>query len=151
MIFDVRKYRNSKVLMFASLFILLTASCKFFRARLNIFTGAEGGDGAVQCHSSAGRSSSGSWKFFCKEECTEEGILVKAESDTANNGRYSIKYESGSSGRTVLSVTIRNLTQSDSGRYKYGVGTSSGPDSYCEIEARVSDGEFLLEVYLFRI
>ncbi|XP_067384118.1 uncharacterized protein [Channa argus] len=84
-------------------------------------------------------SSSGSWKFFCKEECSEGGILVKAESDTANNGRYSFEYKSGSSGKMFLHVTIRNMIQSDSGQYKFGVGKSSGPDSYCEYEARVSD------------
>ncbi|KAK2850841.1 hypothetical protein Q5P01_007117 [Channa striata] len=103
-------------------------------AKLSIFTGPEGGDGTIQCLF----SSSGTWKFFCKDQCTEKGILLKTDGLTATNGRYSIKYESESSGKMFLSVGITNLTQSDSGRYKAGVGPSSGPDSYCEYEARVS-------------
>lgn len=85
---------------------------------------------------------SGSRKFFCKDECKAEDLLIKTDDVTAESGRYSIKYRDGSSGNGIVTVTITNVTQSDSGLYRYGVGKNLVPESYCEFEARVSDGEF---------
>ncbi|KAK2850842.1 hypothetical protein Q5P01_007118 [Channa striata] len=121
------------------IFCFLSASCGLIQARMNIFTGPEGGNGSVFCQFTSGRSSTGTWKFVCKEECTDKGILTKTDSDRATNGRYSINYEDGSSQRPILYVTITNLMKSDAGTYKYGVGTSSGLIAYCEMEVRVSD------------
>ncbi|GLD71905.1 polymeric immunoglobulin receptor-like isoform X1 [Lates japonicus] len=58
----------------------------------------------------------------------------------ANRSRYSIEYKGESSGRGIVSVTIRNLTQSDSGRYRCGLGGSLVPDSFWSFGVRVSDG-----------
>uniref|UniRef100_A0A671YSQ2 Immunoglobulin domain-containing protein n=1 Tax=Sparus aurata TaxID=8175 RepID=A0A671YSQ2_SPAAU len=112
-------------------------------ARLNIYTGAEGGSGSITCYLSQPKNI----KFFCKEECKAEGILIKTEDVRGQNGRFSTEYKGKSSGRGVLTVTITNLTKSDSGRYRCGFGTDLVPDSYWDFEIRVSDGEFLLTVF----
>uniref|UniRef100_A0A7N6AQ11 Immunoglobulin domain-containing protein n=1 Tax=Anabas testudineus TaxID=64144 RepID=A0A7N6AQ11_ANATE len=110
-------------------------------AKLNIYTGAEGGSGTIDCYLNL----PGNTKFFCRKQCKEEDILVKTDGVTANNGRYSVKYSDGPSGRGIVSVTITNLIKSDSGPYRCGLGKSSTPDSYSDFEIRVSDGEFLLK------
>ncbi|XP_026223974.1 polymeric immunoglobulin receptor-like [Anabas testudineus] len=121
------------------LFVFLSALCGgntgLVSAKLTIYTGAEGGNGTINCYLNL----PGSTKFFCRNQCKEEDILVKTDGVTANNGRYSVKYSDGSSGRGILSVTITNLIKSDSGPYRCGLGKSSTPDSYSDFEIRVSD------------
>lgn len=111
-------------------------------AKPNIYTGAEGGNGTISCY----LSKVGSRKFFCKDECKDEDILIKTDDVTAQSGRYSTNYRDGSSGRGILSVTITGLTKSDAGQYRCGLGATLVPDSYTDFEVRVSDGEFLLKV-----
>uniref|UniRef100_A0A3B4VMY9 Immunoglobulin domain-containing protein n=1 Tax=Seriola dumerili TaxID=41447 RepID=A0A3B4VMY9_SERDU len=109
-------------------------------AKPPIFTGPEGGSGTISCHLNV----SGSSKFFCREECKEEDVLIRTDKVSAKSGRYSIRYKKkGSSGGSILSVTITNLTQSDSGRYRCGLGTSAVPDLFEDFEVRVSDGKTL--------
>ncbi|XP_036959327.1 polymeric immunoglobulin receptor-like [Acanthopagrus latus] len=104
-------------------------------ARLHIFTGAEGGRGSISCYLSRPKTT----KYFCKEECEAENTLVKTVDIRAQNGRFSTEYRGESSGRGVLTVTITNLTKSDAGRYRCGLGTDLVQDSYWDFEIRVSD------------
>ncbi|KAM8755148.1 polymeric immunoglobulin receptor-like [Acanthopagrus schlegelii] len=104
-------------------------------ARLHIFTGAEGGRGSISCYLHHPNTT----KYFCKEECEGDGILVKTEDIRAQNGRFSTEYRGESSGIGVLTVTITNLTMSDAGRYRCGFGTDLAPESYADFELRVSD------------
>ncbi|XP_026189022.1 uncharacterized protein LOC113146033 isoform X2 [Mastacembelus armatus] len=106
-------------------------------AKLRIYTGAEGGNGTLNCHF----SQPGSRTFFCKEQCKEDDILIKTDDVRATSGRYSTKYKKESSGKVILSVTFTHLAKSDSGRYRHGLGldTSLVPDSYCDFEIKVSD------------
>ncbi|XP_067449687.1 uncharacterized protein [Thunnus thynnus] len=106
---------------------------------ISVFAGAEGGSGSLSCH----LTSSGSTKFFCKGECKEEDILIKTDDVTAQSGRYSIRYEDGSSGRRTVTVTFTQLTKSDSGQYRFGLGGSSVPDSYCDFDLIVTDAATL--------
>ncbi|XP_067449731.1 uncharacterized protein [Thunnus thynnus] len=106
---------------------------------ISVFAGAEGGNGSIYCS----LTSSGSTKFFCKGECKEEDILIKTDDVTAQSGRYSIRYEDGSSGRRTVTVTFTQLTKSDSGRYRFGLGGSSVPDAYCEFDLIVTDAATL--------
>ncbi|XP_056239928.1 mucin-5AC-like isoform X21 [Seriola aureovittata] len=122
------------------LFCFLSALCGGFSglvsAKPPIFTGPEGGHGTISCHLNV----SGSRKFFCREECKEEDILIRTDKFSAKSGRYSIRYKNkGSSGGSILSVTITNLTQSDSGQYRCGLGTSAVPDLFEDFEVRISD------------
>lgn len=84
---------------------------------------------------------SGSRKIFCKEECEEQDILVETDGDRAQSGRYSIEYKEGTFpiSSTLLYVSITNLTKSDSGRYRCGLGGTSVPESFSDFEVRVSD------------
>ncbi|XP_038595241.1 polymeric immunoglobulin receptor-like [Micropterus salmoides] len=104
-------------------------------AQFNIYTGAEGGTGTINCYFTL----SGSRKFFCKNECKAEDILVKTDDVRAQSGRISIDYRNGSSGRGIVSVTITNLIKSDSGQYRCGLGGTSVPESFTDFEVRVSD------------
>ena len=127
------------------MFIFPTALCGdngLVSAKLNIYTGAEGGNGSMSCYLPPKNI-----KFFCKEECKAEGILIRTEDVRAQNGRFSTEYRGESSGIGILTVTIKNLTKADAGRYRSGLGTDLVPESYCNFEIRVSDGEFLLKVF----
>ncbi|CAK6980113.1 uncharacterized protein LOC121896026 isoform X1 [Scomber scombrus] len=102
---------------------------------IQLYAGAEGGNGSLSCYF----TSSGNTKFFCKGECKEENILIKTDDVTAQSGKYSIKYEDGSSGTRILTSTFTQLIESDSGRYRFGLGGSLFPDSYCDVDLIVTD------------
>ncbi|KAJ4933815.1 hypothetical protein JOQ06_006624 [Pogonophryne albipinna] len=101
-------------------------------------TETEGGNFTVGCsfHFRGGR------KMFCKRKC-EDKILVETTGDSAQSGRYSIRYVEGSypARDTVLYVNITNLTKSDAGPYQCGLEDRSFPfpDSYQDFEIRVTD------------
>ncbi|XP_047434060.1 uncharacterized protein LOC125003853 isoform X2 [Mugil cephalus] len=59
------------------------------------------------------------WKAFCRESC-ETGTLITTTNDSAQSGKYSIKYNGGTS--PVLAVSITKLTKSDTGLYICGSG-----------------------------
>ncbi|XP_044206423.1 uncharacterized protein LOC122981752 isoform X4 [Thunnus albacares] len=102
---------------------------------INLFAGAEGRNGSIHCYF----ISPGSTKFFCKGECKEDDILIKTDDVTAQSGRYSIRYEDGSSGRRIVIVTITQLTKSDSGQYRCGLSGSSVPDAYWDFVITITD------------
>ena len=83
--------------------------------------------------------------MFCKGKCEEGNILVETTGDSAQRGRYSIRYVEGSLLSAILYVSITKLTKSDSGWYQCGL-ERSGPDSNQDFEITVTDGEFLLGV-----
>ncbi|XP_042265587.1 uncharacterized protein LOC121896026 isoform X2 [Thunnus maccoyii] len=106
---------------------------------INLIAGTEGGNGSIICSF----TSFGSTVFFCKGECKEEDILIKTDGVTAQSGRYNIRYKDGSSGRRNVTVTFTQLTKSDSGRYRFGLGGSSVPDSYWDFDLIVTDAATL--------
>uniref|UniRef100_A0A3B3WJ91 Immunoglobulin domain-containing protein n=1 Tax=Poecilia mexicana TaxID=48701 RepID=A0A3B3WJ91_9TELE len=77
-------------------------------------TGVEGGNITVTCPFLL----SGSRKFVCKNVCEGENILIETSNNTAERGRYSVKYEkNGRFSRDFLHFTIKDLKKSDSGWY----------------------------------
>ncbi|XP_063320846.1 uncharacterized protein LOC134619057 isoform X2 [Pelmatolapia mariae] len=74
----------------------------------------EGGNITVACNFYF----SGSRKLFCKEKCEKGNILVETSDDAAQNGRYSIKYVKTDTLSYIMYVSITQLNQSDSGRYR---------------------------------
>ncbi|XP_071314929.1 polymeric immunoglobulin receptor-like isoform X2 [Trachinotus anak] len=125
------------VVIFCFLSALCGGNSGLVSANPPVFTGPEGGSGTITCTFTV----SGSWRFFCKEECKEEDVLIRTDGVRANSGRYSINYKKKrSSGGGILSVTIKHLTQSDSGWYRCGLGESTVPDTFQDFEVRVSDG-----------
>ncbi|XP_031178783.2 polymeric immunoglobulin receptor-like [Sander lucioperca] len=81
---------------------------------------------------------SGTTKFFCKNECKQGDLLIETTDVTAQNGRYGIKYEELQSG-AVVSVSISQLTRSDSGLYRCGLGSPLSAASYRDFEVIVVD------------
>lgn len=78
-------------------------------------------------------------KFLCRDECLK--VLTETIDVRAHSGKYSIQYESSGS----FSVTISQLTSSDSGRYRCGVGRQAAENTCQEFEVIVRDGELLLK------
>ncbi|XP_041661791.1 uncharacterized protein LOC121521713 isoform X2 [Cheilinus undulatus] len=117
----------------------LSALCPV-TAKLSIYTGGTGGNGTITCSFSEQYD----WKFFCKNDCEGEDILVKTDGAKAVNDRYSISYQEVSkagtqSKKSSLSVAITNLKKSDSGRYRCGLGGTDAPQSYADFGVRVVD------------
>lgn len=80
------------------------------------------------------------WKYFCRDECTGDGVLIKTTENRVEKDRYSIEYVEGSSAGGLLFVNITQLITSDSGQYRCGMGQSQSQ----EFEVTVTDGEFPL-------
>ncbi|XP_042347766.1 polymeric immunoglobulin receptor-like isoform X2 [Plectropomus leopardus] len=124
-------------------FCVISALCAgnagLVSAKPNTYAIAEGGTDSIKCTLTL----SGNMKFFCKDECKAEDILIKTEDVRAQSGRFSIKYKNESSGRGILRVTITNVSKSDSGRYRCGLGKTLAPKSYRDFEVRVLDAALL--------
>ncbi|CAI5648635.1 unnamed protein product [Oreochromis niloticus] len=103
-------------------FIFLTAlqdgNTGLVKAQTLTHRAEEGGNITVKCSFYL----SGSRKLFCKEKCEKGNILVETSDDAAQNGRYSIKYEQTDTLSYTLYVSITQLKQSDSGRYRCSLG-----------------------------
>ena len=82
-------------------------------------------------------------KKFCRGRCEAGDVLIETKENEARNGRYSIKYEGTGSRKGDLSVTITQLTKSDSGTYQCGLGRFTF--RHQEFEIIVTDGEFQLK------
>ncbi|KAG7237726.1 hypothetical protein INR49_031874 [Caranx melampygus] len=96
-----------------------------------VYSSSEGGQVTVQCSLSAAKQNR---KFLCRDECQK--VLTETIDVRANSGKYSIEYES----RGFFNVTISQLTSSDSGRYRCGVGRQSAENTCQEFEVIVRDG-----------
>ncbi|XP_034060334.1 polymeric immunoglobulin receptor-like [Gymnodraco acuticeps] len=80
-----------------------------------------GGNIVVECSFTR----SGTERYFCKEEC-ERDILVETTSDTyTKKDRYSIRHVKGG----FVFVSIKQLTQSDSGWYRCGLDRTDSSNS----------------------
>uniref|UniRef100_A0A4W6FQ13 Ig-like domain-containing protein n=1 Tax=Lates calcarifer TaxID=8187 RepID=A0A4W6FQ13_LATCA len=105
---------------------------------LIFYSGIKGEDVTVKCS----LSSSGHLKIFCKDKCEADDVLIQTTGNRAETGRYSIRYEGGFVSGGDLSVTITQLTSSDSGQYRCGLGEFLSTASYEDVEIMVADGEF---------
>lgn len=102
---------------------------------ISVFTKTEGDDLSFGCFFNSSQSP----KFFVKEHAKEK-IILETRGVRAQKGKYSINYDTEFN---VFYVKITQLDQSDSGRYRCGLGNASCPQSEREFEVRVTDGEFL--------
>ncbi|XP_027867160.1 polymeric immunoglobulin receptor-like isoform X6 [Xiphophorus couchianus] len=84
--------------------------------------------------------SSGRIKFFCRETCEGENLLIRTSDGAAQIGRYRTEYvREASRTFSVLSVSISELTRSDAGRYRCGLGDSSSSASFQDFRLVVVD------------
>ncbi|XP_013122781.1 uncharacterized protein LOC109196116 isoform X3 [Oreochromis niloticus] len=74
----------------------------------------------------------GNRRLFCKQECEKGNILINTTADTFQSGRYSIEYVKKKIKYDIMYVSITQLKQSDSGRYKCFLDSTLKPD-YFEI------------------
>ncbi|XP_065817215.1 polymeric immunoglobulin receptor-like [Labrus bergylta] len=78
-------------------------------------------------------------KFFCREECRRK-IIIQTSRVSAQEGRFSIEWKRRQQTRSGdVSVKISQLTKSDSGRYRCGLGSSLSSASFTDIEIIVVD------------
>ncbi|KAK2897145.1 CXADR-like membrane protein [Channa argus] len=71
--------------------------------------------------------------YLCRNNCTKEDILIEALGNRATTGKYIIRYDE------KLFVTIKQLTLSDAGWYRFGVANSSSQGSYMDFEIRIKE------------
>ncbi|XP_071333567.1 immunoglobulin mu Fc receptor-like [Trachinotus anak] len=114
---------------------------KVFNVGSGVLTGTEGGSITVKCSFPL----SGRKKYFCKEECEKQDILIETEGVRARRGRYRIGYKERffPTKSTLLYVTITQLMKSDSGWYSCGITRPFAPDLYEEFEIRVTDAPII--------
>ncbi|XP_014834975.1 PREDICTED: polymeric immunoglobulin receptor-like [Poecilia mexicana] len=120
-----------------SLFCLIFVSLQVRSSRsVETHYGVSGGNITFPCSF----LSSGRIKIFCRETCEGENLLIRTRDDAAQIGRYRTEYEREAS-RTfpVLQVSILELTRSDAGRYRCGLGDSPSSDSFLDFRLVVVD------------
>ncbi|XP_028264928.1 CMRF35-like molecule 9 isoform X1 [Parambassis ranga] len=106
------------------------------RVSAKTHTGQEGGDITVRCDFTF----SGKRRLFCKGRCEEGNILIDTREDTAQSGRYSVRYKKNSVlSSDFLYVSITKLQKSDSGQYRCGLERTFSPDSYHDFEIVVTE------------
>ncbi|KAI2647158.1 CMRF35-like molecule 3 [Labeo rohita] len=79
-------------------------------------------------------------KYFCRgqwSECTDQ-IRTNIKNVWVHSGRFSLLDDTRAARFTV---TIRDLSEKDSGIYYLGTDISATPDSYCEVNLNVITGE----------
>ncbi|KAL3975108.1 hypothetical protein ACER0C_023734 [Sarotherodon galilaeus] len=109
-------------------------------AQLKHFNKETGSSLTVGCYFNP----SGGQTFFCRGECGEDEVLLQTDDEDASKDRYRIGYR-GPSGETyrgggIVYVTITQLTESDSGRYRCSLNPSPGQGSFRDFEISVTDG-----------
>ncbi|CAI5648610.1 unnamed protein product [Oreochromis niloticus] len=124
---------NIHVLFFCVLSGLFDKNTHLINARTNLYTKVEGEDFRFELDTEV---TAGSRKYICRNDSEKEDILIETTENRAENGRYIIRYDI--SDKTVRAV-IKELTQSDSGRYKIGVSNSSSMNLFQEVELNVRE------------
>jgi len=102
-------------------------------------TGYSGGGVNITCEYDKGNTEN--TKYFCKGwwlVCPDQ-IRTDIKDKWFNNGRFSLYDDTRSA---IFTVTIRDLTEEDSGKYYCGVD-KSGTDSSTEVNLKISTGEKL--------
>ncbi|XP_056239987.1 polymeric immunoglobulin receptor-like isoform X2 [Seriola aureovittata] len=95
-----------------------------------IFTKTEGEDFK---HNFTVMKAEKSRKYLCRNECKEGDVLIETHGRRAQSGRYIIRYDG------VLNVAITELTQSDAGRYRFGISNSSTLGVFQDFKIKVRE------------
>lgn len=82
------------------------------------------------------------WKYFCRDDCQADNLLIETTSTlSVKKSRYTLEYIKGFDTQAFLLVSISQLTTSDSGRYRCGMGRLRS-QVHKEFRVVVKDGEF---------
>ncbi|CAJ1084398.1 uncharacterized protein LOC114559275 [Xyrichtys novacula] len=108
-----------------------------FEQYIGVYYRTEGEDIMVHCYFQY----SGERRVFCRNDCGDGDILVETTDDSHRRGRYRIDYYEGSypTTYTLINVSIRNLSKSDSGRYSCWLDRRLSPDSLRTFHLNVTD------------
>ncbi|XP_041858906.1 CMRF35-like molecule 5 [Melanotaenia boesemani] len=90
----------------------------------DVYRRLEGGNITVKCSFTF----SGSNMFFCRENCEGKNLLIETTDNSAQNGRYSMRFVKKYLSSNDVNVSITKLEKSDSGWYTCGL-ERVGPDS----------------------
>ncbi|XP_026010766.1 uncharacterized protein LOC113013807 isoform X1 [Astatotilapia calliptera] len=86
---------------------------------------------------------SGRQKYLCRGECGEHEVLLQTDGEDDFKDRYRIGFRGTSEekykGGGILYVTITQLTESDSGRYRCSLNPAAGQGSFRDFEISVTD------------
>ncbi|XP_039878810.1 uncharacterized protein LOC120728127 isoform X1 [Simochromis diagramma] len=86
---------------------------------------------------------SGGQKYLCRGECGEHEVLFQTDGEDNFKDRYRIGFRGTSEekykGGGILYVTITQLTESDSGRYRCSLNPAAGQGSFRDFEISVTD------------
>lgn len=104
------------------------------------FYGLAGQSITIECYFSSYKK----WKIFCKEKCEKGNILIETQLNSDHHGRYSTEYKYKYKYEYILSVSIRRLIKSDSGRYTCGLGQYPSSYQFTHFGIVVAEGEFQL-------
>ncbi|XP_038577623.1 cell adhesion molecule 1-like [Micropterus salmoides] len=124
------KVQHTLICFFFLLSALEDGNTGLPNAPINAFTGTERGDITVTCSF----SSSGNWMIFCKRECKLQDTLIETTRIIKRRGRYSITHKGGN-----VFVSITQLTKSDSGWYRCGLGESLSSALFESVQIIVVD------------
>ncbi|XP_039878816.1 uncharacterized protein LOC120728127 isoform X6 [Simochromis diagramma] len=90
---------------------------------------------------------SGGQKYLCRGECGEHEVLFQTDGEDNFKDRYRIGFRGTSEekykGGGILYVTITQLTESDSGRYRCSLNPAAGQGSFRDFEISVTDDGLL--------
>ncbi|XP_042573552.1 CMRF35-like molecule 8 [Cyprinus carpio] len=103
-------------------------------------TGYSGGGVSITCRYDRGYTDKD--KYFCRGQPVTCSDLIKTDKKNGEkwvgSERFSL-YDDTSA--AVFTVTIRDLTEQDSGTYRCAVDISGNIDSYTEVKLKVVTGE----------
>ncbi len=103
-------------------------------------TGHSGGEINITCRYQD-KHTENTNKYFCKGQwdmtCSDL-IKTKEKDKWIDSGRFSLYDDTTAA---VFTVTFRNLTEQDSGKYWCGVDISGNKDYYTEVNLNIITGE----------
>ncbi len=126
--------------VFSNKYIIVVLRCWFVVGVLSSIsvTGYSGGGVRIKCRYN--RNYTDNEKYFCRgqrSECTDQ-IKTKTKNKWVDSERFSLYDDTTAA---VFTVTIRDLSEQDSGTYYCGTDISWDKDSYTEVNLKVITGE----------
>ncbi|KAM7411192.1 hypothetical protein PAMA_021260 [Pampus argenteus] len=123
-----------RMMIYLLVLTLQDGNIGLINAEIPIFSKTEGESITFPCVF----TDTGSWTYFCKDECEDKDILVETNEVRNQRGRYRIENKNTPEGNRLY-VTITQLTKSDSGQYRCGLDRFFFIDRYRELKIIVTD------------
>ncbi len=126
--------------VFSNKYIIVVLSCWFVVGVLSSIsvTGYSGGGVSISCKYK--KIYKANTKYFCRgqrSECTDQ-IKTNTKDKWVDSGRFSLYDDTTAA---VFTVTIRDLSEQDSGMYYCGTDIFWDKDPYTEVNLKVITGE----------